>query len=378
LDTLHLEHDGLNVITMEEYLNREAMNGMLVNKTSGVAVFPPGNRTKWDGEDLMPLWQYLRETTDVRKWRPMNCIAAFPASPDPKHSKRLRDAFQTAVANDKQGENITYPVPVEAAVVHRFREILAGREELCMYDEEMQASNTVHFMCNHQERARLLTHFYSFLFFEDWKQDLWAKRFVRDHIRYRDELICAAARVVEAVRDRAKGRNPGSNTDGEYDSFHIRRGDFQYKKTRIEAEDILNNVKDLLGETGTTIYIATDERNKDFFKPISSKYDIVFLDDFKHLIPDLNTNFYGMLDQLIASKGRKFFGTYWSTLTGYIMRMRGYMSAERNVEDFMKGELKDSFYFVPVRRIYEMSSYIPVKKPFYAREFPVSWRDIDH
>ena len=28
--------------------------------------------------------------------------------------------------------------------------------------------------------ARLLTHFYTFLFLQDWKHDLWLKRFVRD------------------------------------------------------------------------------------------------------------------------------------------------------------------------------------------------------
>lgn len=35
-----------------------------------------------------------------------------------------------------------------------------------------------------------------FLFFADWRHDLWTKRFVRDHLRYVDEIQCAAARVV--------------------------------------------------------------------------------------------------------------------------------------------------------------------------------------
>jgi hypothetical protein len=64
--------------------------------------------------------------------------------------------------------------------------------------------------------------------------------FMRDHMRYVDELQCAAARIVSAMRDRARRKNPQSH--GEFDTFHIRRGDFQYKNTRIEAEEIYNNV----------------------------------------------------------------------------------------------------------------------------------------
>lgn len=71
------------------------------------------------------------------------------------------------------------------------------------------------------------------------------------------------------------------------------------------------------------LYIATDERDKKFFDPFREHYEIVFLDDFKHLLPGINTNFYGMLDQLVASKGRVFFGTFFSTLSGYVNRMRG-------------------------------------------------------
>ena len=34
--------------------------------------------------------------------------------------------------------------------------------------------------------------------------DLWMKRFMRDHVRYVDEIQCAAARVVQAMRQKAK------------------------------------------------------------------------------------------------------------------------------------------------------------------------------
>lgn len=48
-----------------------------------------------------------------------------------------------------------------------------------------------------------LNSIYAFLFFENWKQDLWYKQFVCNHLRYRDELHCAAAIIIEAIQTRA-------------------------------------------------------------------------------------------------------------------------------------------------------------------------------
>ena len=76
------------------------------------------------------------------------------------------------------------PGPVDATPIERMRENLNGRSELCVYDEAMQNEPVVHFMCYHKMRVRMLVHFYAFLYFEDWREDLWMKRFMRDHVRY--------------------------------------------------------------------------------------------------------------------------------------------------------------------------------------------------
>ena len=111
----------------------------------------------------------------------------------------------------------------------RLQDTLADRKRLCVYNEDLQKEQIVHFQMNHKEKLRLLVHFYAFIFFEDWKEDMWMKRFVRDHLHYRDEIQCAAARVVEKVREHVKKKTGGKSS--EYDSFHIRRGDFQFKTT---------------------------------------------------------------------------------------------------------------------------------------------------
>mmetsp|Transcript_61717 Transcript_61717/g.72122 ORF Transcript_61717/g.72122 Transcript_61717/m.72122 type:complete len:177 (-) Transcript_61717:66-596(-) len=165
------------------------------------------------------------------------------------------------------------------------------------------------------------------------------------------------------------------NADGFYDSMHIRRGDFQYKKTRLPAEQLYDNSKDQL-TPGSTVFIATDERNKKFFDPLGKHYDLCYLDDFAHLLEGINTNYYGMLDQLIASKGRVFFGTWFSTFSGYINRMRGYYTTKKKIGEYQDG-LMTSWYFYPPDRKFEMVQYKSVRLPIYMREFPTAWRDID-
>ena len=103
---------------------------------------------------------------------------------------------------------------------------------------------------------------------------------------------------------------------------------------------------------------------------------MVFLDDFLDVIPKVNTNYYGMIDQLVAYKSRVFFGTWWSTLSGYVNRMKGYYITKKKLKGYEDGSMY-SYYFVPEERVKEMRQYIPIRFPIYCREFPISWRDID-
>lgn len=182
--------------------------------------------------DYRPLFEFLRATGHMAIWTPEKCMASFPTSPDPKDSQALWDMKKSV---DEAGGFPGYeayvgkPFPVNASAVDRMKENWAGRKTLCVYDNPLQNTQLIHFPSDHSLQARLLVHFYAFLFFEDWKQDLHMKRFIRDHVRYVDTIQCAAARVVQAVRERAR-KNPAAkdNLNGDYDAFHIRRGDFQY------------------------------------------------------------------------------------------------------------------------------------------------------
>ena len=257
---------------------------------------------------------------------------------------------------------INHPTPVNAPPEDRLREMLAHRKEICVYDDFYQNAKVMHFMGDNASGARLLVHFYAFLFFEDWKQDLWTKRYVRDHLRYIDEIQCAAAKIVHAVREKAK---ENGDPYGQFDSMHVRRGDFQYKQTRIEADEIYENINDIVKEKNT-LFIATDEKNTTFFKPLMDHYNVYFLKDFLHLIPSLNKNYYGMLDQLIASRGETFSGAYYSTFTGYIHRIRGYHSQKSKALGWKEGKLK-SYYYVEKKHKDELINYYPLKGPLWGQ-----------
>ena len=315
-DSVAVEHAGVEVISTEEFLEREIMSGNIRHPQTGGIMHPPQNKTDWHGigtyhsQTFKELASFLREAGISSTWDYSECIVAFPKRTGPGTSNELEGLLQDILNDgDRQARMRSYdgnPTPVDASPRDRMREMLAGRDHLCVYNETLQQAPVFHFPGG--GKYRLLIHFYAFMFFEDYRQDLWTKRFVRDHLRYVDEIQCAAARVVAAVREKARHHG---NPHGLFDSFHIRRGDLQYKDCFIEADEILDNVGNLLLEKNSTIFIATDERNMTYFDPLREHYHLYFLHDFMDEVGSINKNFYGMLDQRIASRGRTFFGVSW-------------------------------------------------------------------
>lgn len=173
------ENEGLNVITMEEFLAQVAMTGQMRNKKTKNVEFPPGNRTDWNGQDVKVLKEWLRNVTHTPLWSPGSCLAAFPQDATEAAVNRLHGYLQTARDTKLNSPTLEHPPPVDSPPEERLRENLAGRKELCIYDTEMQREPVLHFMCYHKMRVRYLVHFYAFLFFEDYREDLWMKRFMR-------------------------------------------------------------------------------------------------------------------------------------------------------------------------------------------------------
>ena len=76
---------------------------------------------------------------------------------------------------------------------------------------------------------------------------------------------------------------------------------------------------------GGVIYVATDSRGDeaDFLDSIDESVKIVSLRNFITDISRVDPKFYGMIDQVVASRSEVFLGTYFSSFTNGINRLRG-------------------------------------------------------
>ena len=274
--------------------------------------------------------------------------------------------------------------------------------------EPYSSAAILHFATDFKRSLRWLTHFYSVLWFEAKREDKHFKRVARDALRYRDEVHCIAARIVKQLDDLAlematkelptvpsgalkesdalprldkqviDAERKSMDADflagavglhGRFSTFHIRRGDFQFKKAKISVEDVMASTGHLL-RTRELVYVATDEADTAFLDPIRNAGHVVkTLGDFlskAEMKALANPDWVGMIEQVVASRGRVFIGTYWSTFTGFIIRMRGY-----------KGLAKQSYYALPQFRDVMVFGKDRRKGAGWWREWPEAWEGID-
>lgn len=118
-----------------------------------------------------------------------------------------------------------------------------------------------------------------------------------------------------------------------FSAMHVRRTDHP-SSFRMKQEFWLKllKVRDALNLT-KTLYIATDEQNKAWFKPFSDEgYNLFFPEDFQDQLRFEHENIavvqdmLGLCEQLICAHADHFVGSYYSTFTMYIKRLRKQLS----------------------------------------------------
>jgi hypothetical protein len=124
---------------------------------------------------------------------------------------------------------------------------------------------------------------------------------------------------------------------GKYNAVHIRRDDFlTYHDDSLDvisdSEKILKVLDILFDEKKYPLYIATDEKNLDFFHDLINKYEIYFFSDFNFNLNELGT---AVAEQIICSQSEKFYGTKYSTFTKRINIMRGCEKRQYNDSIFL-------------------------------------------
>ena len=110
------------------------------------------------------------------------------------------------------------------------------------------------------------------------------------------------------------------------------------------------------------LYIATDEKFRPWFDDFKNQHSgpLRYLSDYKDLIglDNLDVTIYGLVDTLVASRGAMFAGTWFSSFSGYIVRLRGYY-----------GMSKFSTYYSWLDRKYFMHKWAnPWEASYFARE----------
>jgi hypothetical protein len=277
------------------------------------------------------------------------------------------------VGNDADLDISTVASNMNADLKTRIHEFCGSRTAQ-YYSSEWHTPDLIHFASSDNKKYRLLNHVYSTLFFSEPAVTNYYKRFVRDFMHYKDSIFCAAGKIVKSLQNEAYSKFEDSAIDeeggGGFSTIHARRGEFQYKKVKIAAEEWTANTKELWNPNGEVLYIATDEKDKAFFDPLKQegKYVVKFLDDYWDManLGDLDGNYMGMIDTIVASRGRVFVGTWFSTFSGYIDRMRGYSGMSINTMYYGTLDRKDAIH-----------TWAEPNGNYYAREWPTGWVGID-
>ena len=229
--------------------------------------------------------------------------------------------------------------------------------------------------------------FYSWIRVTDVEADRRYKRLVRDALQYTAPIVCAAGAIVRMLRQEAlrPGRcqqqlreiewDDAGRTDYGFSSLHVRSGDMATfrPRTAVGAEALSEAIAPQV-RSGELLYIATDA-NRSFFEPFRARgWRLRFLKDFRCVLsqtPGLSSDMHGMVEQVVASHGRTFHGTLYSTFSGYILRLRGYR-AKRGAplaawELPLSGERTSSAY----------SKAWPSQPDFWRREWTLAWEGLD-
>jgi hypothetical protein len=168
------------------------------------------------------------------------------------------------------------------------------------------------------------------------------KKLVAKYVKYKSEIYDLAWQFINKLGDQ------------QYYSIHVRRNDFQYTEVRINAEKILENIKDII-PFGSVLYIATDHNDRTFFSPLADKYNIIFYSDLLpqvNIYENFNNNWVPLIEQLICTRSIKFIGNQFSTLSSLIFRMRGYMNDIEDKQYYINTEVfnpKDQCTFKEAR-----------------------------
>ena len=194
-----------------------------------------------------------------------------------------------------------------------FDTFAAGKTRRELTQQEVNA-RILHLRMDYPGGYRFFGLWYGFFYFSN---PSWQKSYsdlIRKHFHYNDFLFDIAAELISSV----------VREHGEFNSMHIRRGDFSvaYQYTQLSAEEMVQNVLPLLqSNNASTLLISSDETEDSFFLPFKAHFHVIRSRDLTQGVP-IQPHYLGLLDQLLCSAGEVFIGTELSTFSAHITRLR--------------------------------------------------------
>ncbi len=246
---------------------------------------------------------------------------------------------------------IPFPESPEARQLHEFA---AGRQRFLAFTPRMQECRTLNV------KSPTLEHFYSFFYFTESQHAAECKRLVRDHLRFRPEIMVPASRIAGLLAP--------------YYAMHVRRTDFirQFTQQNISSIHIFNTAAARI-PPGSRLYISTDEPDKSFFSTFRRHYEVYFLEDFAGLIPSgTSAAAIACIEQMVCSLAELFMGTRLSTFSGYITRLRGYYGAADTHTYFTDGS-PGSEMDSQGSPSFSWTNWLRSGNPLWGREYKEAW-----
>jgi len=245
------DYGGWNNILMQFEIM--AMMAWLADRT---LILPPATPFYLLGEGPHSLEDFL-ELSELRRQIPVMTAEEFVAESGRDATAALHEEYHAYMrAHGHSPEwNALDDVLVYPTDALQQRPELAERvlnRRIVEYRGEAELCDLLYFPMN--EAHRMFGVDETFFLIGDTELERTGRTLLRDAIRYRKDIMGLAERALESP----------TLAGGSFSALHVRRGDFEYEKTRIPAQEILRHIRALF-EPGQTIYLATDEPEGAFF-----------------------------------------------------------------------------------------------------------------
>lgn len=343
----------VKVISFEDFINAEGgpdgkltIPDHLIEKVLGASEFCDND--KKSPHACLPMLQYLEEVGHLPNVKAADACILFD-----------KDYYNDIEISDELEESVLG---------------ITGFRRQAYFDRVSQQPTLMHFR-GHRRDYRVRAHFYGFVVFTNPKIDNYYKRLVRDTLHYNDEIFCAAGKIVKALQSEYKqrGDDDGFSVDpqvgsGGFSSLHVRNGkDFPHPKVQISASEWYENAFEVW-EPNEILFIATDEKNRTWFNDLAAHHQVRFIEDYTEIagLDQIDPDYYSMIEAVVAARGRTFSGTWFSTFSGYITRLRGYYGMTQKDTWYPWLDRKEGMHTWKTPSIFE-----------FGHEWPDAWIGID-